>query len=100
MPLRAKSAGRGMSYLGEAPLAGESAPERQTIVRGLRVACRNISVSLKDAGPWVAGSTEKAALRRSGTHWYGVLGTCDCVDPRNSKKPQPIQERFRAIGQL
>jgi hypothetical protein len=51
--------------------AGAKAPGRQTMVRGLRIACRNISVSLKDAGPRVAGSTEKDALRRSSTHWHG-----------------------------
>ena len=41
--------------------------KRQTMVRGLRIVCRNISVSLKDAGPRVADSTEKDALRRSST---------------------------------
>jgi hypothetical protein len=56
-----------MTDRGELPLRGESAPERQTIVRGLRIACRNISVSLKEAGPRVAGSAEKDALRRSST---------------------------------
>jgi len=30
---------------------GRSAPERQKVVRGLRIACRTISVSLKDADP-------------------------------------------------
>ena len=50
---------------------GASAPERQRMVRGLRIACRNISVSLKDAGPRVAGSTEKDAFRRSGTPGTG-----------------------------
>jgi hypothetical protein len=52
-------------------LRGASAPGRQTMVRGLRIACRNISVSLKDTGPRVAGSTEKDALRRSSTPWHG-----------------------------
>ena len=37
------------------------------MVRGLRIACRNISVSLKGTGPRVAGSTEKDAFRRSST---------------------------------
>jgi len=47
---------------------GRMRPEkRQTMMRGLRIACRNISVSLKDAGPRVAGSAEKDALRRSST---------------------------------
>ena len=40
---------------------------RQTMVRGLRIACRNISVSPKEAGPRLAGSAEKDALRRSST---------------------------------
>jgi len=57
--------GRSAAYGAQAP------PRRQTLVRGLRIACRNISVSLKDAGPRVAGSTEKDALRRSSTHWHG-----------------------------
>ena len=47
---------------------GAKAPRSvRRMVRGLRIACRNISVSLKDAGPRVAGSTEKDALRRSST---------------------------------
>src|SRR5262245_64001412 len=73
MPPRAsKSAGGGMTDRGEAPRRGRKRPpRRQTLVRGLRIACRNISVSLKDAGPRVAGSTEKDALRRGSTHWHG-----------------------------
>jgi hypothetical protein len=68
MPLRApKALGGGMTDQGGSPRRGESAPERQTMVRGLRIACRNISVSLKDTGPRVTGSTEKDALRRSST---------------------------------
>ena len=72
-----------MTDRGECAPRGESAPERQTMVRGLRIACRNISVSLKDAGPRVAGSAEKDALRRSSTPGDGVLGTCDCVGGLN-----------------
>jgi hypothetical protein len=54
--------------LGVKRRAGANPPRRrQMMVRGLRIACRNISVSLKDADPWVAGSAEKDALRRSGT---------------------------------
>ena len=69
-----------MTDRGESRRRGETAPERQTMVRGLRIACRNISVSLKEAGPRVAGSAEKDALRRSSTPCEtGVLGTCDCV---------------------
>jgi hypothetical protein len=56
-----------MTDRGESSHRGESAPERQTIVRGLRITCRNISVSLKEAGPRAAGSAEKDALRRSST---------------------------------
>jgi hypothetical protein len=59
-----------MTNRGEAT-PGQSAPERQTMVRGLRIACRNISVSLKDTGPRVAGSTEKDAFRRSSTPGKG-----------------------------
>ena len=60
-----------MTDRGESSRRGESAPGRQTVVRGLRIACRNISVSLKDTGPRVAGSTEKDALRRSSTPGTG-----------------------------
>ena len=60
-----------MTDRGESSRRGESAPGRQTMVRGLRIVCRNISVSLKDAGLRVAGSTEKDALRRSGTPGTG-----------------------------
>jgi len=56
-----------MTDRGESSRRGESAPGRQTIVRGLRIACRNISVSLKEAGPRMTGSAEKDALRRSST---------------------------------
>jgi hypothetical protein len=64
----------------EAPRQAKPPGGRQTMVRGLRIACRNISVSLKDTGPRVTGSTEKDALRRSSTPLRnGVLGTCDCV---------------------
>src|ERR1700751_1671516 len=42
----------GVTDRGEAPPRGETAADRrQTMVRGLRIACRNVSVSLKDAGP-------------------------------------------------
>ena len=68
-----------MTDRGASSRRGESAPGRQTIVRGLRIACRNISVSLKEAGPRVTGSAEKDALHRSSTPRGGVLGTCDCV---------------------
>jgi hypothetical protein len=61
-----------MTDRGESSRRGESAPGRQTMVRGLRIACRNISVSLKDASPRVAGSTEKDALRRSSTPGTGL----------------------------
>ena len=68
MPLRVpKGAGGGMTDQGEAPRRVKSPGGRQTMVRGLRIACRNISVSLKDTGPRVTGSTEKDALRRSST---------------------------------
>ena len=68
MPLRApKSAGGRMTDQNEAPRRTKSPGGRQTMVRGLRIACRNISVSLKDTGPRVTGSTEKDALRRSST---------------------------------
>ena len=68
MPLGApKGAGGGMTDQGEAPPRAKSPGGRQTTVRGLRIACRNISVSLKEAGPRVAGSAEKDALRRSST---------------------------------
>ena len=77
MPLRA---GGGMTDQSEAPRRAKSPGGRQTMVRGLRIACRNISVSLKDASPRVTGSAEKDALRRSSTPCEnGVLGTCDCV---------------------
>jgi hypothetical protein len=56
-----------MTDRGKASRRGNCAPERQTIVRVLRIACRNISVSFKDAGPRVTGSAEKDALRRSST---------------------------------
>jgi hypothetical protein len=62
-----RSAGGEMTDQGKSPRRGKSAPRRQTMVRGLRIACRNISFSLKEAGPRVAGSAEKDALRRSGT---------------------------------
>jgi hypothetical protein len=51
----------------EAPRRAKSPGGRQTMVRGLRIACRNISVSLKEAGPRMAGLAEKDALRRSST---------------------------------
>jgi hypothetical protein len=57
------------------------------MVRGLRIACRNISVSLKDAGPRVAGSTEKDALRRSSTHWHG--------GPRHVRLRRPLDKKSR-----
>jgi hypothetical protein len=60
-----------MTDRGEPSRRGECAPRRQMIVRGLRIACRNISVSLKEAGPRVAGSAEKDALRRSSTPCAG-----------------------------
>ena len=56
-----------MTNQSEAPHRAKAPGGRQTMVRGLRIACRNISVSLKDAGPRVTGSTEKDALRRSST---------------------------------
>jgi len=56
-----------MTNRDELPPRGDCAPRRQMIVRGLRIACRTISVSLKDAGPQVAGSAERDALRRSST---------------------------------
>ena len=52
---------------GEWRRRSEYAPQRQTIVRGFRIACRTIAVSLKDAGPQLAGSAERDALRRSST---------------------------------
>jgi hypothetical protein len=68
------------------------------MVRGLRIACRNISVSLKDTGPLIAGSTERDALRRSSTPCeYGVLGTCDCVGPVKWEKRLLIQGFFRNL---
>jgi hypothetical protein len=77
-----------MTDWGESSPRGESAPGRQTMVRGLRIACRNISVSLKDTGPRMAGSAEKDALRRSSTpSRIGVLGTCDCVAQKIRKIP-------------
>ena len=42
MPLRAKSAGGGMTDQGEAPRRAKPPGGRQTMVRGLRIACRNI----------------------------------------------------------
>jgi hypothetical protein len=67
-------------------------------VRGLRIACRNISVSLKDAGPLLAGSAERDALRRSSTPSdNGVLGTCDCVGPVKWEKRLLIQGLFRNL---
>ena len=56
-----------MTDQGESPGRAKSPGGRQTMVRGLRIACRNISVSLKDTGPRVTGSTEKDALRRGST---------------------------------
>ena len=56
-----------MTNWGELARRSETAPRRQMMVRGLRIACRNISVSLKEAGPRVAGSAEKDVLRRSST---------------------------------
>ena len=56
-----------MTDRGEAPPRAKPPGGRQMMVRGLRIACRNISVSLKDTGPRVTGSTEKDALRRSST---------------------------------
>jgi hypothetical protein len=67
MPLRAKGARGGMTDSGEAPHRAKPPGGRQMMVRGLRIACLNISVSLKDTGPLVTGSTEKDALRRSST---------------------------------
>ena len=67
------------------------------MVRGLRIACRNISVSLKDTGPRVTGSAEKDALRRSSTPCTGVLGTCDCVGAVKWEKRLPIQGFFRNL---
>ena len=67
MPLRRKSVGGGMTDRGEASLRTKPPGGRQMMVRGLRIACRNISVSLKEAGPRLAGSAEKDALRRSST---------------------------------
>jgi hypothetical protein len=68
------------------------------IVRGLRIACRNISVSLKDTGPRVAGSAERDALRRSSTPSdNGVLGTCDCVGAHRWENDEPIQGFFRNL---
>ena len=68
------------------------------MVRGLRIACRNISVSLKDTGPLMAGSTERDALRRSSTPCeYGVLGTCDCVGALRWEKGPAIQGFFRNL---
>ena len=58
----AECAGGGMTDRGESSRRGERAPGRQTIVRGLRIACRNISVSLKEAGPRVAGSCRKGRV--------------------------------------
>src|SRR5215472_16758566 len=78
---------------------GETAGGRQTIVRVLRIACRNISVSLKDTGPRVAGSAEKDALRRSSTPGEsGVLGTCDCVGALRWEKGPPIQDFFQIFN--
>ena len=68
------------------------------IVRVLRIACRTISVSLKDTGPRVAGSAEKDALRRSSTPYEsGVLGTCDCVGALKWGKDPTIQGFFRNL---
>jgi len=83
---------------GEAPRRAEPPGGRQTMVRGLRIACRNISVSLKDTGPLLAGSAEKDALRRSSTPCdNGVLGTCDCVGALKSEKGASIQGFFRNL---
>ncbi len=43
--------GGGMTNRGGLTRLGRNAPKRQTVVRGLRIACRTISVSLKDADP-------------------------------------------------
>ena len=84
-----------MTDLGGAPRRARPPGGRQTIVRVLRIACRIISVSLKDAGPRVAGSAEKDALRRSSTPCEsGVLGTCDCVGAHRWEKATTIQGLF------
>jgi hypothetical protein len=51
MPLRARGVGSGMTNRGGLTRRGSNAPKRQTVVRGFRIACRNISVSLKDTDP-------------------------------------------------
>jgi hypothetical protein len=51
MPLRAAKAAEQHDHRGWIGAPGPNAPKRQMIVRGLRIACRTISVSLKDAGP-------------------------------------------------
>jgi hypothetical protein len=38
-------------FFGGSDASSRLTAERQTIMRGLRIACRNISVSLKEAGP-------------------------------------------------
>src|SRR6516225_2237561 len=87
-----------MTDLGGAPRRAKPPGGRQTIVRVLRIACRTISVSLKDTGPRVAGSTEKDALRRSSTPGeYGVLGTCDCVGALKWENGPVIQGLFRNL---
>ncbi len=83
-PRRMHGAADGAGNRGEYRGGATARRSGQMIVRGLRIACRAISVSLKDAGPRVTGSTERDALRRSSTPAStlgGVLGTCDCVGP-------------------
>jgi hypothetical protein len=51
MPLRAAKAAERNDQPGGMTRRGGNALKRQTIVRGLRIACRTISVSLRDTGP-------------------------------------------------
>ena len=70
------------------------------MVRGLRIACRNISVSLKDTGPLMAGSTERDALRRSSTprEYRGSRHVRLRREPLNGKKARQYKAFFEIFS--
>ena len=51
MRRRARGQRSGMTNRGGLTRRGSNAPKRQTVVRGFRIACRTIAVSLKDTDP-------------------------------------------------
>ena len=87
-----------MTDLGEAPRRANRPEDVRRWCEDFASRAGTYPFPLRTPAPWVAGSAERDALRRSSTPCeYGVLGTCDCVGPVKWEKRLPIQGFFRNL---